>query len=109
VRTSRVAVYLDKRDARHVRLVDIRVEDLVHKANTGALVRVLLRQLDMNLPYTAFIGRYNRVERIGQRQRRRSSQDKEAELELSNKRNVTHSLWDHETTHGTRAHYRPRA
>jgi len=56
------------RDARHVRLVDIRVEDLVHKANTGTLVRVLLRQLDMNLPYTAFISRCNRTERIGRRQ-----------------------------------------
>lgn len=56
------------RDARHVRLVDIRVENLVHKANTGALVRVLLRQLDMNLPYTAFISRYNQAGQIGQRQ-----------------------------------------
>jgi hypothetical protein len=59
VRTCQVAVSFDKGDARHVRLVDIRVEDLVYKADTGALVRVLIRQLDMNRPYTPFIGRYN--------------------------------------------------
>ena len=52
----------------HLQFVDVRVEDLVHKANTGAFIRVLLRQLDMDLPYTALIGRYNWAERIEWRQ-----------------------------------------
>lgn len=36
----------------HSQLVNVRVEDLVHEANTGRLVGELLWQIDVNLPYT---------------------------------------------------------
>ena len=35
-------------------LVDVGMEDLIDEANTRALIRVLVRQLDMNLPQAAF-------------------------------------------------------
>ena len=38
----------------YLQLVDIGMEDLIDEANTRALIRVLVRQLDMNLPQAAF-------------------------------------------------------
>jgi hypothetical protein len=38
--------------------VDVRVEDLVHEANAGGLVRILVRQLDVYLPNAARERRY---------------------------------------------------
>jgi hypothetical protein len=37
--------------------VNVWVEDAVHKANAGALVRVLIWQLDVDLPKSALEGR----------------------------------------------------
>lgn len=34
----------------HSQLVNIRMKDFVHEADTGRLVRKLVRQLDMDLP-----------------------------------------------------------
>lgn len=37
--------------------INVWVEDAVHKANAGALVRVLIGQLDVDLPESALEGR----------------------------------------------------
>jgi hypothetical protein len=39
-----------------LQLVDVGVEDAVHKPNARALVRVLIRQLNVDLPETALEG-----------------------------------------------------
>jgi hypothetical protein len=39
-----------------VQFVDVRVEDAVNEANAGALVRVLIGQLDVDLPESALEG-----------------------------------------------------
>ena len=41
------------RRRRDVQFIDIGVEDAVHKADAGRLVRVLIGQFDMDLPVTA--------------------------------------------------------
>ena len=38
----------------YLHFVDVGMEDLIDEANTRALIRVLVRQLDMNLPQAAF-------------------------------------------------------
>lgn len=42
----------------HLQLIDVWVEDAIDESNAGTLVGILVRELDVDLPETAFEGSY---------------------------------------------------
>jgi hypothetical protein len=45
----------------YAQFIDVRMEDLVHEANTGRFERILIRELYVNCPHTTSKRRYNTV------------------------------------------------